>query len=76
MNRPKYGQKIKYFIVKSDSGDFKVAEYAVSVEKGMKEYSHQINYMYYIEKYINSALKKLLFTFGIDVDVKKKFYFF
>ncbi|EAR91587.2 DNA polymerase family protein (macronuclear) [Tetrahymena thermophila SB210] len=64
--KPKYGQRIKYFIINNPQSQ-RLYDCVVSVNEFMKNYRHQINLNEYLEKQINSALGRLFSTFDVDI---------
>ncbi|KAL4489103.1 hypothetical protein ABPG73_005590 [Tetrahymena malaccensis] len=64
--KPKYGQRIKYFIINNPESQ-RLQDSVVSVNEFMKNYRHQLNLNEYLEKQINSALGRLFTTFDVDI---------
>ncbi|KAL4489262.1 hypothetical protein ABPG72_006326 [Tetrahymena utriculariae] len=64
--KPKYGQRIKYFIINNPQSQ-RLYDCVVSVSDFMKNYRHQLNLNEYLEKQINSALGRLFTTFDVDI---------
>ncbi|EGR33649.1 hypothetical protein IMG5_047210 [Ichthyophthirius multifiliis] len=69
MDKPKYGQRVQYLVVR---GDFKakIRDLVVSVQEFVNnKHKYSLNSFYYIKHQINAAVGRVLATMNIDINV-------